>query len=475
MGNFQKNEKIILLDSDSDSDSDEPNNMPTSASLVATTATTASTAVIDDINDGQVIKEFRLPRRRDWQPDETPYHDARDDNIVLLDDDEEQEEEEEEENDQVEYPTSSGGGRETPFTHFPSEDESYDLDEDDEEEVENKIKIKNIDPIEEENQDELEKEEEEEEEEGCAYANAIYRKRNTWPYRRGYGSDSDEILNKDEESKKSDNSEPDSDSGKLIDLCNSAFQEHKEAPQAIRNEKLKSKITQSNSPGNFESAEIVDDKKENNAHEVFSKPNNVNKETLLENDRIVDIVLNKTQNDEIVKGKNQLESNDVETVVEKTVVEMEQDSPMEEVSQEQQDKEDSAKLSSQQSILESYVDNAVKERIEELKKQQEKEQSTTTIEQVTMEKISTEIIPVVKPAKQVDTVVEPMDEDEKPEEIPISKAAVRNDPYSGYLAPNGRKSKRQKTKKQRIMEPTNVYNNVIVSYDQDTMPPDMQK
>lgn len=474
MGNFQKKEKIILLDSDSDSDSDKQGNIPASASPVATvtTVTAASTAVIDDIDDGQVIEEFCLPRRRDWQHDETPFHDARDDNIVLLDDDDDDEPEkekgEEEENNQVEHLTSSGDGRETSFTHFPSEDESYNLDDDDDvdddDEVENKVKFKNIDPIE-EDELEKEKEEEEEEEEGCSYANTIYRKRNAWPYRKGYSNSSDEILSEDEESKKSDNDNLDSDSGKLqklTDLQNNPSKQLKKAPHASNDEnQLKKKKTGTN---------IVDGKQENNAQEAFSKLNNTNKETLPENKCIADIVLNKPQNNEIIEEKNQLESNDAEIVTEETVVEVEQDILMEEVSQEQQDKVDS-----KQSILESYVDNAVKERIEELKKQQEKEQSITTIEQVTIEKISNEITPIVEPTKEVDIVVEPMDQDEKPEEIPISKVAVRNDPYSGYLAPNGRKSKRQKTKKQRIMEPTNVYNNVIVSYDQDTMPLDMQK
>ncbi|KAI8636925.1 RNA cap guanine-N2 methyltransferase-domain-containing protein [Parasitella parasitica] len=69
-----------------------------------------------------------------------------------------------------------------------------------------------------------------------------------------------------------------------------------------------------------------------------------------------------------------------------------------------------------------------------------------------------------------------IEQDEAPEEIPIYKEIVRNDPYAGYLAPNGRKSKRQKTKKPRILDtPTVVFNDVIVSYNQNTMPSDMQK
>lgn len=72
-------------------------------------------------------------------------------------------------------------------------------------------------------------------------------------------------------------------------------------------------------------------------------------------------------------------------------------------------------------------------------------------------------------------------------DIPATKKVARNDPYAGYLAPNGR-NKRQKTKKKRIIEheeaviiesiekPASVeYNGVVVSYDKDTMPPDMTK
>lgn len=73
------------------------------------------------------------------------------------------------------------------------------------------------------------------------------------------------------------------------------------------------------------------------------------------------------------------------------------------------------------------------------------------------------------------------------EDIPATKKVARSDPYAGYLAPNGR-NKRQKTKKKRILEheeaviiesvekPASVeYNGVVVSYDKDTMPPDMTK
>ncbi|KAG2198527.1 hypothetical protein INT47_008631 [Mucor saturninus] len=65
-----------------------------------------------------------------------------------------------------------------------------------------------------------------------------------------------------------------------------------------------------------------------------------------------------------------------------------------------------------------------------------------------------------------------------------TKKIARNDPYAGYLAPNGR-NKRQRKKKILEQEPvvigniepvvSPVYNDVVVSYTQSTMPPGMAK
>lgn len=179
-----------------------------------------------------------------------------------------------------------------------------------------------------------------------------------------------------------------------------------------------------------------------------------------------------------VRESEEQESGDAQRsdTAEKEQTQKEKDVSMETVDQETGHVE----AATQQSALESYVDSAVKERIQELKKQLENDQQA--VEEATMDDALHEVTTLVNSLKDTSdetgeslSEAQPMDKDDKPEEIPISKAAARNDPYSGYLAPNGRKTKRQKTRKQRIMDPSTVYNNVIVSYSQDTMPKDMQK
>ncbi|GAA5810043.1 hypothetical protein MFLAVUS_003461 [Mucor flavus] len=77
------------------------------------------------------------------------------------------------------------------------------------------------------------------------------------------------------------------------------------------------------------------------------------------------------------------------------------------------------------------------------------------------------------------TELEMVPEDEQPSE----KKVAQNDPYAGYLAPNGR-NKRRKTRKNRVSnEPTGPvvtpsteeYNGVVVSYTEDTIPKHMKK
>lgn len=143
--------------------------------------------------------------------------------------------------------------------------------------------------------------------------------------------------------------------------------------------------------------------------------------------------------------------------------------------------------------LESYVDQAVKERIDELKRLEAEKTTamqTKVIEEtiietsktVPMERIELGTIEVT-----ADTSCASMESEDKeaPDELPIvtAKTLTRNDPYAGYLAPNGR-NKRQKTKKRKTnneymnLKPSLLpkeYNGVIVSYTQDTMPSDMLK
>lgn len=65
----------------------------------------------------------------------------------------------------------------------------------------------------------------------------------------------------------------------------------------------------------------------------------------------------------------------------------------------------------------------------------------------------------------------------------LEKKNTQNDPYAGYLAPNGR-NKRRRTKKNRVSQETIgsivpsstvEYNGVVVSYSEDTIPHDMRK
>jgi hypothetical protein len=115
--------------------------------------------------------------------------------------------------------------------------------------------------------------------------------------------------------------------------------------------------------------------------------------------------------------------------------------------------------------LDDFVDRMIQERIAEIKKDTSNNKLSETTS-TTME--GGEILV-------------------EEEAVVTHKKVARNDPYSGYLAPNGR-NKRQKTKKKKIMnieeEDSDIpyyssspveYNGVIVSYTQDSMPSDMAK
>ncbi|KAK4515014.1 uncharacterized protein ATC70_002623 [Mucor velutinosus] len=529
MGKFTIPEKVILLDSDSEGQDD----IPTSA-----LPTVLAAGNDNDDDDIQEIKDFHIPKRRDWHQDETPFHDARDDNIVLSDSDDDGHTQ----NKPSEAPSASSNETETPFTHFLSEEETYDLD-DNEDEVQNTVKIKRKvikeDQSEEEKYDEMDEDlEKEEEEEGSEYARVSYHKRNTQPHRRdspgddsnsnGEDGDEDDTKSTDDEaempmttfnkdnSKKEDkvNDEPfkspnnisqfeekDNRSRfmKLTKLCQKALRENKEATLASRKQNP--------------AADSLDSNKKND--DQPSPPTSKTVNTLLEKKKILintksvateeqqQSIDKPVENEDLLETITEIVQETMQVTVEQIrVPESEeqgfQDTQTSDTSQEQQQPQEEEEgedvametvnqeterteaPSQQQSALESYVDSAVKERIEELKRQQAEDQKTT--ENVVMDDALHEVTTLVnslketsEDAKETVNEAQPMDEDEKPEEIPISKAVVRNDPYSGYLAPNGRKTKRQKTKKQRIMDPSTVYNNVIVSYSQETMPKDMQK
>lgn len=506
-------EKIILLDSDSEDQDD--------ISARASANTTNTTVNDDEEDDIQEIKTFRMPRRRDWQPDETPFHDARNDNIVLSDSDDDGHAQGE----PRVVPSVSEGDRETPFTSFPSEDETYDLDGNDDE-VENSVKIKSKRLIkqdeeeeEEEEDDELDKDseneaesEEEEEEEGCEYARELYRKRNRWPYRRDspehdYNSseedendtkltgDSDDssattTLNKimqnnksktgDKPSSITSGTEKDNEDNRflrLTELCRKALIENKEATLASRRLKPVAHHRDNNkenkeqsSPFKSKTVNALLDKKDT------TKPTTTEPLEAIETTEITQETIQVTVEEIQVPESVQQEIQDPQTSDTSQEQQQDKDVAMETVDQETQHTE----APSQQSALESYVDSAVKERIEELKRQLEmrKLSEEETIMDDALNEVTTlvdSLKETVEEAEDALNEVQPMDEDDKPEEIPISKAVMRNDPYSGYLAPNGRKTKRQKTKKQRIMELSTVYNDVVVLYNQDTMPKDMQK
>ncbi|EPB87649.1 hypothetical protein HMPREF1544_05532 [Mucor circinelloides 1006PhL] len=508
-------EKVILLDSDSEDQDD--------ISTRASANTTNTTVNDDEEDDIQEIKTFRMPRRRDWQPDETPFHDARNDNIVLSDSDDD----DHAQGEPRVVPSVSEGDRETPFTSFPSEDETYDLDDNDDE-VENSVKIKSRRLIkqdeeeeeeEEEEDDELDKDseneaesEEEEEEEGCEYAQELYRKRNRWPYRRDSpendynSSEEDEndtkstgdpddssatiTLNKTMQNNKSktgdkpssitSGTEKDNEDNRflrLTELCRKALIENKEAtlasrrlnPVAHHRDNNKEDKEQS-SPSKSKTVNTLLDKKDT------TKTTTTEPLEAIETTEVIQETIQVTVEEIQVPESVQQEIQDPQTSDTSQEQQQDKDVAMETVDQETQHTE--APL--QQSALESYVDSAVKERIEELKRQLEtrKLSEKEAIMDDALNEVTTLVDSLKETLEEADDAlneVQPMDEDDKPEEIPISRAVMRNDPYSGYLAPNGRKTKRQKTKKQRIMEPSTVYNNVVVLYNQDTMPKDMQK
>ncbi|KAL0143620.1 RNA cap guanine-N2 methyltransferase-domain-containing protein [Mucor lusitanicus] len=517
MWKFDSNQKIVLLDSDSDDQSD--------------IQVRASPAVVvvnnDDEDDIQEIQDFRIPRRREWQPDETPFHDARDDNIVLSDSDDEDPVQSEP---SVTLSVSSGKG-ETTSTHLPSE-EAHDLEGNDdqaEKAVDIKKRVIKQDQDEEDEYDEIdddsEEKEEEEEEEGCDYARELYRKRNRWPYGRDStedGSDSNDgfyddtnstdddeedlpitAFNKtnskvetkadDQPSKSPKNTsqndkDQDEDSRvmRLTELCRKALQENKKVTLASRKSNPAADRLDSNkgndkqpSPSTSQTTNALVE----NTKTVITTSTIITKEDQQSTDKPVE---NQDSSEatiaEIVQETMQVTVEQIgvpESEVQQTQDTEKSDRSQEQQSQEgedvametvNQETEHSETTSQQQSALESYVDSAVKEQIVE-------EEEETTVDDV-LHEAATLVNSLKEATDETEGVVneaQPMDEDDKPEEIPISKAAVRNDPYSGYLAPNGRKTKRQKTKKQRIMDPSTVYNNVIVSYSQETMPKDMQK
>lgn len=566
MGKSAIPEKIILLDSDSDCQDD----IPARALL---TVVTANNDDDDDDNDIQEIQDFRIPKRRDWHPDEMPFHDARDDNIVLSDSDDDNHMQ----NKPSDTPSASSSKREATSTHRRTSEETSTMEGNDGP-PENTVDV--LKRLIKKDQDEEEYDEidqnsdtEFEEEEGCGYARELYRKRNRWPYGEDSPeADSDFYQEEDDDDTKStednNNDDADKDSStnlhdirkllrlnklnlknttkagdqsikppkktpqndkdqqdennrvmRLTELCRRALQENKKVTLASRKsnpaaDRLDSNKENDKQPSSSTSQTVfalLESKKTNlTASTTTTEEKKQSTDTPVESKEPPKTVA------EIVQETIQVtvekicvpESEDQETQdAEKSNISQEQpfqeeeeakeeDIAMETVEQETECSETPSQQQQQQqqhSALESYVDSAVKERIEELKKQLAANQKAA--EQEIMDNALDEVTTLVDSSKEtLDETEEemskaqpmeegeeevskaqPMEEDDKPEEIPISKAAVRNDPYSGYLAPNGRKTKRQKTKKQRIMDPSTVYNNVIVSYNQETMPEDMQK
>lgn len=100
---------------------------------------------------------------------------------------------------------------------------------------------------------------------------------------------------------------------------------------------------------------------------------------------------------------------------------------------------------------------------------------TVIVEAVTTSEETHESLMEIDPTTPTEPLIEPPQATEK-------KPA--NDPYAGYLAPNGR-NKRRKTKKTRVvvqeqtMQPTLVpdteYHGVTVFYSEATIPVDMKK
>lgn len=108
--------------------------------------------------------------------------------------------------------------------------------------------------------------------------------------------------------------------------------------------------------------------------------------------------------------------------------------------------------------LSKYIDNLVQERIGELEKTE----------------------------KEVDVTEKIVGEEVSKVGVTVSNEKVRDDPYSGYLRPNGQSKRRKMKKKKSPFEdiesmnfvtdaPVKEYNGVVVSYSEKTMPPDMRK
>ncbi|GAN01739.1 trimethylguanosine synthase-like [Mucor ambiguus] len=511
--------KIILLDSDSE---DQDN-------VLARALSTVVAANNDGDDDIHEIENFCIPKRRGWRPDETPFHDARDDNIVLSDSDDDGHAQKESSVDS----NVSTGGRETSAIYFLSEGEAYDVDGNDDQ-VENAVKIKRRvvkqDRDKEEEHDEVDEDliEDEEEEEGCEHAQNIYRKRNTWPNRRDTTEDDSASNEEDKDYAKSTDDEQDmpftttnqvnsknkdkaddwplklpgnmsQDEGegeknrfmRLTELCRKALQENKEATLASRRSNPASDHLDSNKENDKQPAPFLPNTASTSLEDgettittiiATTEEKHQSTDTLVENEDPSETIAELTQETikvtvEQIRAPESEEQENQNTKSDTSQQEEEEDVTMETVDQEAECTEAVPQL---QSALESYVDSAVKERILELKKQLTKNQKAA--EEATIDDVLLEVTTLADSLKETldetenqASEAQPMDEDDKPEEIPIPKAAVRNDPYSGYLAPNARKTKRQKTRKQKITDPSLVYNNVIVSYSQDTMPKDMQK
>ncbi len=108
--------------------------------------------------------------------------------------------------------------------------------------------------------------------------------------------------------------------------------------------------------------------------------------------------------------------------------------------------------SKQEVNLNEYIDNMVQERLGEL--------------------------------KQVEQEVE---EEVSKVGVTVSNEKIRNDPYAGYLRPNGQSKRRRMKKKRSYAEeaesmdflpddtPVKEHNGVVVSYSEKTMPADMKK
>jgi hypothetical protein len=372
--------------------------------------------ILEDSDSDLEIQEERRVNDSEFSREPTPFPKKSSNNDIILSDSENESEHEE--------PSVSGGGRETPFTHFPTEDE---LDEDEDEDDRGHNIRREPSPI------------------------------------QSINHEDDQLVYNEEEGKANSNLDDTLSAGSYDDTTAAVTAELNPAssPEAeamdsesgnnrsIRNTGIKTRAEQG----------IENQKKHQSLEENFQA---VHDDTLT-GDEDPKTIEEHNENDQEWSKENQ-------TIAEET--------------------EDLNKAD-----LGSFVDQAVKERIEELKRLEvertaakNKIVQTKVIEEAT-ETITTE---TVITEGTIDLDYAPMeivnstesDDEEAPEELSTitSKKLTRSDPYAGYLAPNGR-NKRQKTKKKRRiisedmhLEPlSNEYNGVIVAYNQDTMPLDMKK